>query len=115
MVLAFFVVPVLFGLGYAALFVPLPIDCDWCSSLSCVAMPPDAPYIERWWNCDACAQAGGGLVATIRGGDTIEVTCPRGSGERTGDLVTKVYDADTALSAVHAMETCAEMCLLMAM
>ena len=104
MVISFFLLPGLFIAGYLVLFLRVPINCSWCSYLSCVPMPPGVPYAQRWWSCDACSQSG--LTGSITLNNTLEFNCPDTGVPESQSFAENVTITDTIL-----IETCILLCL----
>jgi len=83
------IVPVLFVVLLIIMYLELdPNDvCTFCSSLSCVPMPPGADDADLWWDCHECSQISS--VVTPLPGDVLEynITCPGSSSVEvtTGD------------------------------
>jgi len=106
MVLSFLLLPSIFVAGYLVFFLRVPIDCDWCTYISCVPMPPGVPFNERWWSCDECSQ--GGLTGTIdQATNSLSFTCPNNS-SRT---ITESFPMNQTIDSNLLIQTCLNQCL----
>jgi hypothetical protein len=104
MVISSFVLPAMFIAGYCVLFISGPVQCDWCVYVSCVPMPPNYPYAQRWWNCDSCSQ--GGLTGTPGPNNTLTFTCPG-----TTTVVTAQIPPTVTIDTAALVQACADHCL----
>ena len=107
MLISLIALPGIFIAGYLVLFLRVPIDCPACVYISCVPMPPNVPYNERWWNCDECSQ--GGLVGDLQvegnGTQILSFDCPN-TGERQQQEFSSTLTIDTNL----LIQTCLALC-----
>jgi hypothetical protein len=96
--------PGLFLAGYLVFFLHVPINCNWCSYISCVPMPPNVPYDQRWWSCDQCSQGGlNGEIEPVN--NTLSFTCPN-----NGQVEHKSFPNSTTINANILIETCLLLC-----
>ena len=105
MVISLLLLPGIFIAGYLVLFLRVPIDCEWCTYISCVPMPPGVPIEERWWSCDECSQGGlNGDIDPLT--NTLSFECPN-----NGVRVEKEFPNSTSITSGILIETCLDLCL----
>lgn len=105
MVLSFLALPSIFVAGYCVFFLRVPINCDWCTYVSCVPMPPNVPYNQRWWNCDECSQGLSGQIDPTN--NTLIFTCPNNGSE----VIRQSFPTSQTIDSNLLIATCLVQCL----
>lgn len=105
MMLSFILLPGMLVTGYTILFTIGPAyHCSWCVYVSCIPMPPNVPYNQRWWNCDACSTSGiHGTVDPTN--NTLIFQCPY-----NGTEIEQSFPSNVTINTNLLIATCLARC-----